>query len=234
MSMTDRRELSGFEERLLTELKDVVRARNLDATAGLDIPAPRAPARSRRRRVTLAVAAATLLAGGMAAPAVLGLGGSAAYAVDRAADGTITVSIRDFKDAPGLERQLRRLGVNAVVDYVPFGRQCRAPRATPVPDPSPTLLSGEGSSKENRATFRMDPKALRPGQSVIIELMYTEPSTGQPVGMVGISASAVTGPVAPCVLVPGSPIPGAGVGGGVGAGSGVGSGTATHGGSNTP
>ncbi|GAA3829399.1 hypothetical protein [Nocardioides panacisoli] len=102
--MTTRAPLDGFENALLTELRQHV--------------ATRAPAAARprlRRRLTAAGAAlgaaVAVTAGGLA------LRPDAAFAVDPQANGDIVVTISSLKDADGLESALRAQGVDAEVDY---------------------------------------------------------------------------------------------------------------------
>jgi len=93
-----------FEDRLLTELRHVVASR----------PASAAP-----RRGKLIAVAATAAAAIAAAVAVALGGGTAAYAVEPGANGSVTVKIHDLSDAAGLQSALRDAGVPAVVAYGP-------------------------------------------------------------------------------------------------------------------
>lgn len=227
MIRSDRHELSGFEERLLAELKDTVRTRALGtAPSPASVsPGTTGPIRHRetwrtRRGALLAgtAAAAVAVAGGIAVPALLG--GSPAYAVDRGSDGTLTVQIRELRDAAGLQAKLRSLGLNAVVDYLPAGQHCRQPRATLAPAGTRSVLvSMAMSSRDNLTTFRLDPRAVKPGQTVILETTSGSVPGSPGAGSVGVMATVVEGPVQPCVLVPG------GVGGRAGTGAGGAGGT---------
>ena len=102
--MTTRAPLDGFENALLTELRQHVATRE---------PAPARP-RLRRRLVAAGAAlgaAVAVTAGGLA------LRPDAAFAVDPQANGDIVVTISSLKDADGLESALRAQGIDAEVDY---------------------------------------------------------------------------------------------------------------------
>jgi hypothetical protein len=94
-------DLDRFEVALLAELRSVV--------------ADRAPARRRKRLLTLGGVAATAAA---AVGIGLAVGGSSpAFAVHQEADGDVVVTINRLDDAAGLERALAAQGVTADVDY---------------------------------------------------------------------------------------------------------------------
>lgn len=108
--MTTRAPLDSFESALLSELRDVVTERS--ATQ------PR-----RRKPVLVAAAAAATVAASVGAVVFgLGTGGpatAAAYSVSTQADGDIVVKIHRLEDAEGLERELRKHGIDANVTYDP-------------------------------------------------------------------------------------------------------------------
>ncbi|MGC5011838.1 hypothetical protein ACLQ2R_13830 [Streptosporangium sp. DT93] len=154
------------------------------------------------RRTALGLAASVVLAAGaVVGPSLLGNGsaGSSSWAVTRAADGTVTIQVRDFHDAPGLERRLRDLDVPAVVDYVPWGRRCREPRGTHVRDIPPGLygvpenIPGGGRGWQ----MRIDTTLFKAGQTFVWTI--SAPPAGE-----GSSTSTylMEGPVAPCDPVP--------------------------------
>jgi hypothetical protein len=53
-------------------------------------------------------------------------GTQAAYAVARNEDGTVSVEVDSMTDAPGLQAALQAAGVNAVVEYLPVGKDVPA------------------------------------------------------------------------------------------------------------
>jgi len=76
-----------------------------------------------RRRLPAVTAALALVAGAVLAIGALTTAGQpsarlAAWTVARRADGTIAITIRDLRDAAGLQRTLRADGVPATVDFV--------------------------------------------------------------------------------------------------------------------
>ncbi|WP_067185083.1 hypothetical protein [Microtetraspora niveoalba] len=179
------------------ELRAAIMAEGRDA----DVREPRRVRRSRPRRLVLGLAAAAALAtGAVLGPGLLqdGHGVSAAYAVTKDADGIVHIEVRDFRDAAGLQKRLRDLGVPAVVDYVPAGKKCREPRATPVekiPDgiyDVPRQIPGERDGWR----MRIDTKLFTPGQTFVWTI------TDLPEGMGSTSTILMNDPVAPCVLVP--------------------------------
>ncbi len=195
-------QLGTFEQNLLTELREVVRLRG----------APRPPRLPVRRGLALAAGG-----GALAAAAVLGLpalGGDstpAAYAVESGDDGTVTITIRRFDDADGLERALVRHGVSAQVDYVPPGKKCQWPRydrhQSGIPDGSITYVDPAGGPTPPYFGFTVKVRPdLLAGRTLVI---VHAKELGTPVRgsepddrfyALGEAIAAVAGPVAPCVL----------------------------------
>ncbi|SEG99934.1 hypothetical protein SAMN05444920_114210 [Nonomuraea solani] len=183
--------LAGFEERRLAELKDHIAAR---AAAGRN--------RRPRRRIMFAMAAGAAAATVAAVATVTSLGGGdTAYAVTKDSDGIVHVTVRDFADAKGLNRQLTSLGVPALVDYVPAGQRCRDERGTAVRDVPRGLYHAPanipGDKEGHGWQMRIDTKLFKPGQTFVWTLEV------DPIyGWTGTSTILMHGPVAPCVLVP--------------------------------
>ncbi|MGH3460777.1 MAG: hypothetical protein ACRDP9_04805 [Kribbellaceae bacterium] len=172
----------------------------LDARALADLDRVMSPQRPRRigvRRRTALIAAGV---GIFAVGATLGvplIGGertaAPAYAVQRNDDGTVSVRIERFEDADGLEAAIERYGVNAEVDYLPYGKTCREPRYTvaPTADQSAAVSVGDqdGSSI-----------LLTPGDFDSNETLVIMHSSAQQAGVEGrvIQQLIAEGPVAPC------------------------------------
>ncbi|MGA5763632.1 hypothetical protein [Nonomuraea bangladeshensis] len=183
--------LAGFEQRRLAELKDHITTR---AAAERD--------RRPRRRISLAVAAGAVAAAVATVATVTSMGGGdPAYAVSKDSDGIVYVTVRDFRDAEGLSRQLADLGVPALVDFVPAGQKCRDERGTVVTDVPrglyypPTQIPGDKEGLGWR--MQIDTKLFKPGQTFVWTLEV------DPVyGWTGTSTILMHDPVAPCVLVP--------------------------------
>src|SRR4051794_29513549 len=108
--ITESQPLGGFEERLLAELKDVVRART--APQVTTITATAAWGGGRRRALVAVAAAVAALAGVMV---FSGFRDTPAFAVTRNPDGSVRLHVREFRDAAGLQRVLRAYGVAVVV-----------------------------------------------------------------------------------------------------------------------
>jgi hypothetical protein len=118
--MTRTEDLSGFEQRLMGPLLDLVHEQRRDAVLR---PAAAVPLRSGRRRRSLragvGVAGAVVLAlVAVVVPAQRG--GSEAFAVTRLPDGRIEISVQeDFDDAAALEAEVLAAGVAVEVEQVP-------------------------------------------------------------------------------------------------------------------
>jgi hypothetical protein len=76
------------------------------------------------RRLALVAAGSVVAATPVLATVVVGSRSTPAYAAERLPNGTIKVTIREFRDAQGLERRLRTLGVRSVITYLPGGMRC--------------------------------------------------------------------------------------------------------------
>jgi hypothetical protein len=202
MTINDRH-LAPYEEKVLTELREVVASRTSP------VAVPRSTGPMRRRRLMLATAAAVLaVAAGVGAPALLGTWQQSAYAVERDPDGSIRIYIREYRDAKGLETKLRAFGVSAVVDYVPNGKQCREPRASYIPDDQvpPGLMTTEPPRGDEEAYWKLHPELIPPGHTFV----YTTTLIGKPGDKEWTAKghmALATGPVAPCELVPGPVLP---------------------------
>lgn len=200
MNNTDRT-LAPYEARLLVELRSVVSERAASTPA---LTRARAVRPRTRIAVGLGAAAALAVAAGIGAPALLGAGDRPAYAAERDPDGSIRIHIHEYRDAEGLQARLRHLGVAAVVDYVPNGRQCREPRATYMPDDQmpPELLTSLPPRDGEAANWRLRPDLIGAGQTFV----YTTTIIGDPDDdewMAKAHVELATGPVAACELVPG-------------------------------
>ncbi|MEV0381090.1 hypothetical protein [Nonomuraea sp. NPDC050643] len=153
------------------------------------------------RRPALGLAATVVLgAGAVVGPSLLenGSGVPASWAVT-AADGMVTIKVRDFRDAAGLETRLRDLDVPAIVDFVPWGQRCREPRGRHVDDIPRGLYSlPENVPGEKRGwQMRINTKLFRPGQTFVWTI--SAPASG---GSSSTSTYLMEGPVAPCEPVP--------------------------------
>jgi hypothetical protein len=169
----------------------------LDARALTDLRrATSSPASLRtgpRRRLVLAAAAVGALA---VAATVLGVGrgGTPAYAVERNGDGTVTVRIERFEDADGLEAAIERYGINAEVDYLPWGKVCQQPRYTvaPTADQQAAVSVADSSGW----SIRLRPADFDADETLVIVHSTTDfPSGGSAVTALQLVA---VGPVAAC------------------------------------
>jgi hypothetical protein len=190
--------LGGYEERLLGELRALVDERaagNSAVRPGIHERNGGAGRLGRRSWPALGgVAAAATAATGLIVFAG-GDGAEAAYAVEPHADGSITVEIRELRDAQGLENKLRAAGVPAEVDYLPAGMACREPRFRQAGQGA--LSGGLGQRGDGSAFFTLERNNLRAGQTLVITTSTAPGAEGaQPAFSIGMAVAE--GPVAPC------------------------------------
>ncbi|GLW11152.1 hypothetical protein Misp01_62800 [Microtetraspora sp. NBRC 13810] len=157
------------------------------------------PAAPRRRFPRLALLAPALAAAGLAVAAPMLLGGAEpAYAVTKEDDGTIFVTINEAKDPDGLEAELRALGLNAVVDYVPMGKKCSPqPRSERFLTKEEAPLTVFPAPKGQETGFTLDPGVVKAGQTAVLEFSVSEQTGGV---IAAIWARVSDGPVAECHL----------------------------------
>jgi hypothetical protein len=176
--------VSNFEERLLVELRRMVKTEPVER--GRRLP--------RRRLAVAGALAAVLAAAAVAGGLVLSAGTQAAYAVTKNADGTVTVEIDSLTDAAGLQAKLQDAGVNAVVEYLPAGMACAQPWFTPAGHDAigPTQSSVGGTSDgATRFTITAPPAGVT---------MVISTQTG-PGGMQALGIGYAQGDVPPCQVV---------------------------------
>lgn len=177
-----------------------VRSVTLEKIIGTTPPA-RGPARPGRRwrlatALSVCAAAAAMTIG---LPTITGSDGPRANAVERDADGSIKIYVREFNDAKGLEQKLRALDVNAVVDFLPASMHCAEPRARYAPR-DPYLMTSEPPRDGASGFMRLRPDRIKPGHTLVYEVGY---STGPEAPYSFDHARLAIGPVAACRLVPG-------------------------------
>ncbi|SFJ84194.1 hypothetical protein SAMN05216275_11312 [Streptosporangium canum] len=177
-------------------------ARALLAEITAHAPAEKAARRwLQRPRFALGLAVAVALAvAAVVVPSVLDDSGtytSASWAVTKQADGVVWVRVTDFKDATGLSRQLKELGVPAIVDYAPEGKKCKEPRAEYVEDvPKGLYYAPQNIPGDERGwQMRVDTTLFRPGETFVWTIT---PLSG---GGSSTSTILMKDPVAPCELV---------------------------------
>ncbi|MFI7705919.1 hypothetical protein [Nonomuraea sp. NPDC049480] len=172
---------------------------------------------SRKRLPRMAVLAPAL---GLAAAAAVAVpilfGDTPAYALTKSPDGLITITINEIRDPKQLQEDLRAMGANVVVDYIPMGKKC-----SPQPRSSRFLSSEEARLSDFQAAtkpgFVIDPKVIGPGQTGVLEFSVGEVADGRERGgeaalivkseetgdivVAGIWARVGESPIADCTLV---------------------------------
>ncbi|MEV0386674.1 hypothetical protein [Nonomuraea sp. NPDC050643] len=148
-----------------------------------------------RRRLKLGlVATALVLSAMIVLPLTTGAENPAhaAYLLTKNPGGTITITINQFTDAEKLEQDLRRLGVAAVVDYVPEGKRCREPRARYLGASVNRVVQGNVG-----ASFTIHPETIEAGQTLVATATFNDPTDADSGSAIGFELAE--GPVAPCV-----------------------------------
>ncbi|NRQ33839.1 hypothetical protein HII36_18560 [Nonomuraea sp. NN258] len=185
--------MSNFEERLLSALKEDISRRTMEGGMVVE-----APVRSRGRRVAgLGAAVAGVAAATVAAVAVFGGFAAPAFAVTKAADGGVEVTINDYSDPEGLERALAAQGIKAAVDYLPAGQTCQDGRGTPAKSSSGrTTTTSIGSNDGEGVRFRIEPGQVTADQTLVLALSADLSDSRPPVSA---RMEVVEGAVADCV-----------------------------------
>lgn len=164
------------------------------------------PRRSLFRPAILAPALGLAAAAAVAIPLFVG-GGTPAYAIAKNPDGTLNISFNDARNAQGLEADLKAMGHNVEVDYVPYGKQC-----SPKPRSQSWVQKGEQdlsvfpmTTEHEEPAFQIDPRVIREGQTGVLMFSISDDDR---IG--GIWARVSNGPVADCTLVDSTdaPLPG--------------------------
>lgn len=155
------------------------------------------PRRSLLRPAILGPALGLAAAAAVAIPLFLG-GGTPAYAIAKNPDGTLSITFHDAKNAKGLESDLRAMGYNVKVDYVPDGKQCSPkPRSQGwVPMDEQKLGVFPSTVELEEPSFQIDPRVLKEGQTGVLMFSLSEDER-----IAGIMARVSNGPVADCTLV---------------------------------
>ncbi len=195
--------LTNLEERRLAELKQYVVSR----PATDQVPARRGP--RRYVRPVLAFGAAAAVATAALVAASVGTG-TPAYAVTKSADGTVTITLTDFRDTTQLSRELKQLGVPAAVYYIPQGEYCYQADAHPVTDVPKGLYSVPSALPSGPGwSMRLDPRLLQPGQMLLFGISAGSVRSTE---MDGSATFLVSGQATACQFQPeppASPAPGA-------------------------
>ncbi|WP_431897429.1 hypothetical protein [Nonomuraea sp. bgisy101] len=139
------------------------------------------------------------------APLVFG-GGAPAYAIAKNPDGTIHITINEARNPEALQADLRAMGLNAVVDYVPEGQRCDPQPRSESWVPNGTAISktfahpgmSVSPESESRFGFTVDPSWVKEGQTAVLELRVRDDSD---ITVAGLWTRVSNGPVAECTLV---------------------------------
>ncbi|TDD83420.1 hypothetical protein E1293_14735 [Actinomadura darangshiensis] len=166
-------------------------------------------AKLRWRRYALSAAAGVAAVSLIPLAPINGDPGDRAYAAEALPDGRIKVTFDDL-DAPpkvvqrrldGLERRLDALGVQAVIDFIPFFSRCSVfPRGTFYQDDndgSPTWTGPERAG-DNTLVY-IYPGRIKPGRTLVMALSADKVGVSS---AVKIGAYVVRGPAKPCDPVP--------------------------------
>ncbi|TYB62713.1 hypothetical protein FXF51_25100 [Nonomuraea sp. PA05] len=191
--------MSDFEDRLLGALKEEIATRKAEDTMTTVTPA------RRRRSAGLAAAVAGVAAAATAVVVATGVLGGPAYAVTKGADGGVGVLIHAFTDPEGLEAELAGAGVPAVVDYLPQGQTCRAPRGAH--GDGAGQFAGSIGREGDGIAFRIEKGQVPAGSTLVLTVSKSADGDDQP--PFATSLEIVQGAVAPCEPTS-MPLPGQG------------------------
>ncbi|GAA2211236.1 hypothetical protein GCM10009850_066950 [Nonomuraea monospora] len=192
--------MSDFEDRLLGALKEEIATRKAEDTMTTVTPA-------RRRRSWGLAAAVAGVATAVVVATTTGVLGGPAYAVTKGADGGVGVLIHAFTDPDGLEAELAEAGVPAVVDYLPQGQTCRAPRGAP--GGGAGQFAGSIGREGDGIAFRIEKGQVPEGSTLVLTVSKSADGDDQP--PFATSLEIVQGAVAPCEPTA-MPLPGQGEG----------------------
>ncbi|MGW0822463.1 hypothetical protein [Streptomyces sp. NPDC002845] len=155
---------TGFKRRLASELSAM-------ATHPAPAPATRAPARRLRVPLTIAAVATAAVATAVVVPTLTGSGGSPAYAVTQQGDGSLVLDLKRAEGMPGLEKQLKKMGVRAVI--MKADEDCSTGKPPMVP----------GSSQRQPVTYelpgapgkaRINPERIRNGETLLLAVEFRD------------------------------------------------------------
>jgi hypothetical protein len=177
--------VSNFEDRLLVELRGLVREK----------PAPSGRRRLGGRRLALAGGLATAVAAAAIAGVFLSAGAKAAYAVTKHEDGSVTVEVDSLTDAAGLKSALQAAGVNAVVEYLPAGKMCQQPWFTPAGRHG-GMYSSSGAGPMTNGKTRFTISGDMPADETLVVMTQTGSGGEQALGI-----AWAKGNVPPCQVV---------------------------------
>ncbi|MFI7634930.1 hypothetical protein [Nonomuraea sp. NPDC049400] len=153
---------------------------------------------TRKRLAVLAPLAGLAAAAAVAVPLLFG--GAPAYAVTKGPDGLIHIGIREAKDPDKLQADLRAMGANVVVNYIPYGKKCSPqPRSSHFLSKEEARLSVFPAPEGSKPGFVIDPSVIGPGQTGVLEFSVSENDRGGIVA--GIWAAVGQDPIAECELV---------------------------------
>ncbi|MGN9843529.1 hypothetical protein ACTMTI_35935 [Nonomuraea sp. H19] len=150
----------------------------------------------RKRLPRLAILAPVLGLAVAVAVAVPLVGGTPAYALNKTPDGLINITINEVKDPKKLQEDLRAMGANVVVDYIPRGKKC-----SPQPRSSHFLSREEAPlsvfprpADVTEPGFVIDPKVIGPGQTGVLEFSISkvgDETEGTDYGTTGADGSLI-------------------------------------------
>ncbi|GIH78709.1 hypothetical protein Plo01_51380 [Planobispora longispora] len=142
------------------------------------------------------VAAATTVA-----VTLFSAGSTPAFAVTKAADGSVDVWIKEFREPEELEAKLAEEGVKAQVDYLPGDQTCEEPRngrsqAGRAGEPMESKIGKDGKG----ISFQLKPGQITADETLVLRVSFDHAHPDQP--PTATSLQIVEGEVEPCTAVP--------------------------------
>ncbi|MGW5237533.1 hypothetical protein ACWEOW_01215 [Monashia sp. NPDC004114] len=156
--------------------------------------------RRRRRLAATGVVGVTALALALVAPVFLPASGPfgtpSAWAVDKAEDGVITITVREMSDAAGLQASLLAHGLSA---HVEFGSDaCVYYDTTSSRIPVPHGVTGKIVSGSDEAVMVIQPSALPSGTTLNL-WVFPRPGAGGQVAGLTVRANLVDDSTTSCI-----------------------------------
>lgn len=164
------------------------------------------------RRLALVAAGSAVAATTVLATVVVGSRSTPAYAAEPLPNGTIKVTIREFRDAQGLERRLQTLGVRSVITYLPGGKCVHQPGwyKRLIDDRRPAFqfidkLDTHHVPVDYKEAI-VHPDRIPAGYTAYIEVFYNpggaDSKSRWKGEVVGMEEALASGPVDHCVITP--------------------------------
>ncbi|SDI42868.1 hypothetical protein SAMN05421505_1513 [Sinosporangium album] len=181
---------TSFEERLIKAVMDEHARRTAEGAAV--VPGP--VRHSRTRRIATRAAVVSGAAATTVALMLIGGGTTSAYAVNKSADGSVRVTINEFRDAAELEAELAGVGIAAEIDYLPVPQTCQPYRGERADTGGQMKV---GTREDGKGIeFEIGKGQIGKGETLVLAISVDPADLTKPPAATAMQI--VRGPVAPC------------------------------------